>query len=93
MKLVRQWARKYGVQEPIVESEKENKKIKIKHNGKSIHFGQTGYQDYTTHRDDVRQKAYCKRAAGIRGKDGRRTGDDPGSANFYAMRLLWDCTP
>ena len=93
MKLVRQWARKYGVQEPIVESEKKDKKLKVKHDGKWIHFGQTGYQDYTTHRDDVRQKAYCKRAAGIRGKDGRRTGDDPGSANFYAMRLLWDCTP
>ena len=93
MTLVRQWARKYGVQEPIVESEMKNKKLKVKHNGKWIHFGHPDYQDFSTHRDTVRQKSYCKRAGGIRDKNGTLTGNDRESPNFYAMRLLWDCTP
>lgn len=93
MRLVRQWAKKYGVDGPIVESEQKDKKLKVKHQEKWIHFGHTGYQDYTTHRDETRQKSYCKRAGGIRGKDGRLTGNDKRSPNYYAMRLLWDCTP
>ena len=93
MKLVRQWARKYGVQEPIVESEKKDKKLKVKHDGKWIHFGNPNYQDFTTHRDNVRQKSYCKRAGAIRDKDGNLSGNNKASPNYYAMRLLWDCTP
>ena len=90
MNLVRQWARKYGVQEPIAESEKKDKKLKIFYDNKWIHFGHSSYEDYTTHRDPVRQKSYCKRAGAIRDKHGRLSGNDKGSPNYYAMRLLWD---
>ena len=57
MRLVRQWAAKYGINEPIEKSEKKKKKMKVKRNGKYIHFGHTDYEDFSTH---------CKRAAGIR---------------------------
>ena len=94
MTLVRRWARKYGVRQPIVESELANKKLKTKtKSGRWVHFGHPDFQDFSTHRDTVRQNSYCKRAGAIRDKNGTLTGDDPESANFYAMRLLWDCTP
>ena len=93
MKLVRQWAKKYGVDGPIVESELSNKKLKVKYQDKWIHFGHPDYQDFSTHRDTVRQKSYCKRAGAIRDKSGNLTGNNKASPNYYAMRILWDCTP
>lgn len=93
MKLVNKWASKYNIKEPIKESELPDKKLKVLHNNKWIHFGHTKYEDFTIHRDVYRQKNYCKRAGGIKDKRGRITGNDPASANYYAMRLLWDCKP
>lgn len=93
MKLVRQWARKYGISGEVVTSERRDKKLKVRHGDRWIHFGHPSYEDFTTHRDPARQKNYCARAGGIRGKDGRLTGNDKGSPNYYAMRLLWDCVP
>lgn len=93
MKLVKLWSKKYRIKGEILPSEKPNKKLKIKKGDKWIHFGHPAYQDFSTHRDRTRQKSYCKRAGGIRDKNGRLTGNDPNSANFYAMRLLWDCKP
>ena len=93
MKLVRRWARKYGIAGDIRLSDRKDKKLMVRRGDAWIHFGHPDYEDYTTHRDAARQKAYCRRAGGIRGKDGRLTGNDPGSANYYAMRLLWDCVP
>lgn len=93
MALVKAWAKKYEISGKIEESERKNKKLKVMHEGRWIHFGHPDYEDFTIHRDPVRQRAYCKRAGGIRGKDGRYTGNDPESPNYYAMRLLWDCVP
>jgi hypothetical protein len=93
MRLVREWAKKYNINEPIKESELKNKKLKIKVDGKWIHFGNPEYEDYSTHRDKVRQDSYCKRAGAIQYKTGGLAGNDPNSPNYYAMRLLWDCTP
>lgn len=93
MKLVRQWAKKYSIDEPIRESELSDKKLKIKKDEKWIHFGHPGYADFSTHRDLARQKSYCARAGAIRDKAGKITGNNPQSPNYYAMRLLWDCTP
>ena len=93
MKLVSRYARKYGVRGEIRPSERRDKKLKVRHRDSWIHFGHTAYEDFTTHRDPVRRENYCRRAGGIRGKDGRLAGNDPSAPNYYAMRLLWDCVP
>ena len=93
MALVRKWAKKYGIAGPIERSDRPNKKLKVQYNGKWIHFGNPAYSDFTLHRDPVRQKAYCKRAGAILKKDGTLAGNDRTKPNYYAMRLLWDCTP
>ena len=93
MTLVGQYARKYGIKSEIRLSEKPDKKLKVYVGGRWIHFGASAYEDFTTHRDTKRQANYCRRAGAIKDKLGRLTGNDPGSPNYYAMRLLWDCTP
>ena len=93
MKQVHVLAKKYGITDTIRKSDKKNKKLKVMFNGKWIHFGHTDYDDFTTHKDKNRQKNYCSRAGSIVNKNGKLTGNDPSSPNFYAMRLLWDCTP
>ena len=93
MEMVRAPAKAYGIPNKIEVSEKKDKKLKALVDGKWVHFGHTGYEDYTTHRDTKRRANYCSRAGGIRDKRGRLTGNDPSSPNYYAMRLLWDCTP
>ena len=93
MSLVGQYARKYGITSEIRLSEKPAKKLKVLVDGRWIHFGASAYEDFTTHRDTNRQANYCRRAGAIKDKRGRLTGNDPGSPNYYAMRLLWDCKP
>jgi hypothetical protein len=52
----------------------ENKKVK---------FGDSKYQDYTTHKDPVRKEHYIIRHS----KDNL---DDINSAGFWSMFLLWN---
>ncbi len=49
-----------------VSSKKDKKYMIIGLNGKAIHFGQIGYEDYTTHNDNDRRKAYLARATKIK---------------------------
>ena len=58
-------------------------------NGKKIHFGSTKYADYLTHKDKERRDSYLRRARNIRNKQGELTYNDPESANFWSIRLLW----
>jgi hypothetical protein len=53
--------------------------------GKTVHFGQMGYEDYTKHQDEERRNNYLKRATKIKG-DWKR---DPLSPNNLAIWLLW----
>ena len=62
--------KKYMVQEP---------------NGKMIHFGQIGYEDFTKHQDDKRRHNYLTRTANIRGN----WKDNKYSANYLSRLLLW----
>lgn len=71
----------------ISKSNKSNKKYKAEiENGKTIHFGAKGYEDYTTHKNSARKDLYVQRHRGREkwGKDGIET------AGYYAKHLLWN---
>mgnify|MGYP003627550529 CR=1 FL=1 len=70
-------------------STRKNKKWMVKYGDHWIHFGDSRYQDYTQHRDKERQKAYLKRARGIKNKQGRLTYTNKNNANFWAINILW----
>ena len=57
--------------------------------GLKIHFGSTKYADYLTHKDKKRREDYLRRAKKIKNKQGELTYNDPESANFWSIRLLW----
>lgn len=74
------------------------KKLMTRVKGKTIHFGQLGYQHYydktgllptsMNHRDPGRRKNYLSRSGGILGRFGN-TKNNPMSANYHARRILW----
>lgn len=67
-------------------STKKDKKYMIQDpNGKWVHFGQIGYEDYTKHQDDKRRKNYLTRTANMRGN----WRDNPYSANNLSRNILW----
>ena len=71
---------------PLYVSSRKDKKYMIQNKeGKLIHFGQMGYEDFTRHGDPIRRERYLKRAMAIRG-DWRR---DEYSANSLSIVLLW----
>lgn len=80
-------------------STKKDKKLMVVVNGKTIHFGQAGYQHYfdqtellpfsQNHFDPNRRDRYRARAKMIKDKDKKLTVDDPESANYHAYRILW----
>ena len=46
----------------ISKSNRKDKKLKaVIDNKKTIHFGASGYSDYTKHKDDTRKDAYIRR--------------------------------
>ena len=54
--------------------------------GPTVHFGATGYQDYTTHGDEKRKAAYLSR------HEAKETWTLQGveSAGFWARWMLWN---
>ena len=54
--------------------------------GPTVHFGATGYQDYTQHGDEKRKAAYLSR------HEARETWTLQGveSAGFWARWMLWN---
>lgn len=68
-------------------SNKPNKKYMIKNpkNGKFVHFGQMGMEDFTRHKDPERRIRYLKRAMNIKGK----WRNDAFSPNLLSIHLLW----
>ncbi len=84
-------------------SKLKNKKysIYVMKDGKKklIHFGQLPYGHFKDkigfyknldHNDPKRRQSYLKRARGIKDKDGNLTYKDKNTANYYAIKLLWD---
>jgi GTPase Era involved in 16S rRNA processing len=68
-----------------VSSKKDKKYMIIGLNGKAVHFGQIGYEDYTKHNDLNRRNAYLARATKIIGN----WKDDPYSPNslYYGCNI------
>jgi hypothetical protein len=66
----------------------KNKKFKVviyvnDKKKKTVHFGHSAYEDFTTHKDVERKKRY----------ESRHRNDnlnDPYSAGFWSMHLLWN---
>lgn len=80
-------AKKYLGKDTILYlSTRKDKKYMIQQpNGKFIHFGQMGYEDYTKHQNDIRRNNYLLRAKNIQGK----WKDDKYSPNNLAIHILW----
>ena len=66
-------------------TKKEKKYMVTTPDGKIVHFGQMGYEDYTKHKNKTRRKNYLTRASKIKGnwKNNRY------SPNNLAIHLLW----
>jgi hypothetical protein len=83
----------------IEKSKNKHKKYKVQlEDGTNIHFGDVRYQHYydrfgkffkLDHKDKERRINYLSRASAIRNKENKLTINDPYSANFYAIRILW----
>ena len=56
---------------------------------KKVHFGSKKYADYLTHKDEERRDKYLARATKIKNKQGELTYNNPESANFWSVNLLW----
>jgi hypothetical protein len=77
----------------------KDKKLMVEVDGKTIHFGQDGYEHFRdrtgllpkslNHGDKARRQSYLARTAKIKRKDGTKTANDPKSANFHARKVLW----
>jgi len=70
-------------------SSRKDKKWMVEYNGKWIHFGQVGYEDYTQHRDQKRRKDYLQRTRYIRDGEGNLTYNNKNKANYWARNVLW----
>jgi len=66
-------------------TKKEKKYMVITPDGKTVHFGQMGYEDYTKHKNKTRRKKYLKRSSKIRGNWKK----NKYSPNNLAIHLLW----
>ena len=55
----------------------------IINNKKTLHFGDSRYQDFTHHKDDKRKKAYLTRHK-------HDNYNNPNYASFYSTNLLWN---
>ena len=73
----------------ITPSNNQNKKIKVviddtkNNNKKTLHFGDSRYQDFTKHKDPERKKTYLSRH-----KNDKI--NNPNYAGFYSTNLLWN---
>ena len=63
-------------------STRKDKKYMIFYNGRWVHFGQMGYEDWTRHRNEQRRQAFR-----IRNK--KWANSPKWSASFLSYHLLW----
>ena len=75
-----------GKNSVLYKSKNVNKKYAIiESSGKTINFGQLGYEDFTKHNDKLRRKNYLTRTAGMKGN----WKNNPYSANNLSRNILW----
>ena len=82
-------AKKLGAESLDYSTRKNNKYMVTLPSGKKVHFGSTKYADYLTHKDKDRRDKYLARATKIKNKQGELTYNNPESANFWSVHLLW----
>ena len=70
----------------ISPSKNKNKKYKAEVNGKTVHFGDNRYQDYTQHKDSKRKENYISRHA----KNEDWSKSNIASAGFMSRHVLWE---
>jgi hypothetical protein len=78
-----------GYNQPVDSDRAGKKKMVLVKRGdrvKLVHFGQQGYRHNYS---EEAKRNYLRRSAGIKGKDGRPTKDDPFSPNYWARKVLW----
>ena len=80
-------AEKYlGKDIPLYISSKKGKKYMVQNpQGKWVHFGALGYEDFTKHQDEKRRHNYLTRTANMRGN----WKNDKYSANNLSRNILW----
>lgn len=69
----------------ISKSNRKDKKFKaVIDNKKTVHFGASGYSDFTIHKDDDRKGRYIQR------HKKNEDWNDYNTAGFYAKHILWN---
>lgn len=75
--------------EYVALSEKPDKKIMVRINGKTIHFGQKGSVTHLESPDQKKRDAYRARSSKIKNKQGQYTYLIKYTPNFLAWNILW----
>ena len=68
----------------LQKSNKPDKKYMVFIDGKTIHFGAAGYEDFTTHKNHDRKNRYIMR------HNKNENWENPISPGFWARWLLWN---
>jgi hypothetical protein len=66
---------------------KDKKLMVITPYKKIIHFGASGYSDFTIHKDKKRRERYLNR------HKTNENWNDPNTAGFWATHILWGISP
>ena len=79
-------------------STRKDKKLMVKVNNKTIHFGSAKMEQFKdktniwkdkNHLDEKRRTNYLNRSKGIKNKKGELTYNNPESANYHSRKILW----
>lgn len=70
----------------LSKSNRKGKKYKVELLGKTVHFGASGYEDFTDHKDPKRKELYLSRHA--KRENWAQHGME--TAGFWARWLLWN---
>ena len=82
-------AKKLGAESLDYSKRKNNKYVVKLPGGKNLHFGSSHYPDFLIHKDEERKDKYLARAKKIKNEKGELTYENPESANFWSVNLLW----
>ena len=82
-------AKKLGAKSLDYSKRKNNKYVVTLPDGKNVHFGSSKYLDFLIHKDEKRKNKYLARAKKIENKLRQLTYEDPKSANYWSVNLLW----
>ena len=82
-------AKKLGAESLDYSKRKNNKYVVTLPSGKNLHFGSSKYPDFLIHRDEEKKDKYLTRAKKIKNKKGKLTYENPESANYWSVNVLW----